>query len=89
MSGRSGDIVRKQNPLGTLPLVELNGQTFVQSYAILRRFARLLGQYEGETDDDKYRTDALCDMAADCAFEAKACRSIPSDETLLDSGFDC
>ena len=43
------------NPTGKIPVVELNGQVLTQSYPMLRHFARLLGQYDGETEEEKYR----------------------------------
>ena len=56
------------NPLSTVPVVELNGRTLTQSYAILRHFARLLGKYDGQTEEAKYWADAVCDIASDCGF---------------------
>lgn len=55
------------NPTATIPVIELNGQILTQSYAILRHFARLLGKYDGTTEDEKYWADAMCDIAIDCA----------------------
>jgi len=31
-----------------------------------RRFARQLGAYDGESEEEKYWVDAMCDLAADC-----------------------
>ena len=56
------------NPLGSLPIVVLNGQNLTQSYAILRHFARRLGEYEGETEEEKYWADVICDAVIDCMF---------------------
>ncbi|KAL9079703.1 MAG: hypothetical protein Q9157_001429 [Trypethelium eluteriae] len=53
------------NPLGSLPLVLLNDKILTQSYAILRHFARQLGAYEGETEEEKYWTDVICDIVID------------------------
>jgi len=39
-----------------------------QSYAMLRRFARQLGAYDGADEEERYCADAMCDVAADCAF---------------------
>lgn len=54
------------NPLATIPVVELGGRVLTQSYAILRRFARQLGAYDGRTEEGKYWADAMCDVACDC-----------------------
>lgn len=56
------------NPTSTIPVVELNGQILTQSYAILRRFARQLGAYDGKTEEEKYWADAMCDIASDCKY---------------------
>ena len=54
------------NPTGNIPVIELNGKILTQSYAILRHFARLLGKYDGKTEEEKYWADAMCDIAIDC-----------------------
>ena len=46
--------IAELNPNATIPVVELNGKILVQSYAMLRHFARLLGKYEGDTEEEKY-----------------------------------
>lgn len=56
------------NPLGFIPVIELNGRILTQSYAILRHFARQLGKYEGETEEEKYWADAMCDIGIDCTL---------------------
>jgi glutathione S-transferase len=53
------------NPQGTFPVVELDGKILTQSYAILRHFARLLGEYDGGNGDEMYWVDAMCDVAID------------------------
>lgn len=62
------DLIKKLNPTGNIPVVELNGQVLVQSYAILRHFARLLGSYDGKTLEDKYFVDVITDIVTDCKF---------------------
>ncbi|MCJ1362009.1 hypothetical protein MMC16_001111 [Acarospora aff. strigata] len=57
--------ISELNPTGNIPVIELNGKILTQSYAILRHFARQLGQYEGQTEDEKYWADAMCDVASD------------------------
>ncbi|KAI9879217.1 MAG: hypothetical protein M1830_009218 [Pleopsidium flavum] len=57
--------ISELNPTGNIPIIELNGKILTQSYAILRHFARQLGQYEGETEDEMYWSDAMCDIAID------------------------
>lgn len=59
-------IIAEKNPTTTVPIVEINGKILTQSYAILRHFARLLGKYDGETEEEKYWADAMCDIAVDC-----------------------
>jgi len=55
----------EMNPNATIPVVELNGKILVQSYAMLRHFARLLGAYDGKTEGEKYWVDAMTDVALD------------------------
>lgn len=57
--------IAELNPNATLPVIELNGQILTQSYAVLRHFARQLGEYDGETEEEKYWADAMCDIAID------------------------
>ena len=58
--------IAQMNPATTIPVVELNGRILTQSYAILRHFARQLGRYDGETEEEKYWADAMCDIVIDC-----------------------
>ncbi len=58
--------IKQLNPTGSIPVIELNGKILTQSYAILRHFARLLGKYDGATEDERYWADAMCDIAIDC-----------------------
>jgi len=60
------DKISKLNPTSSIPVVELNGTILTQSYAILRKMSRLLGKYDGDTEDEKYWVDAMCDIAIDC-----------------------
>lgn len=60
------DVMREKNPLGTIPVIELNGRILTQSYAILRKFARNLKAYGGDNDEEMYWADAMCDIASDC-----------------------
>ncbi|KAL8801512.1 MAG: hypothetical protein Q9182_004415 [Xanthomendoza sp. 2 TL-2023] len=57
-------VIAEKNPTTTVPVVELNGNILTQSYAILRHFGRQL-KYEGETEEEKYLADAMCDIAID------------------------
>lgn len=54
------------NPTGSVPVVELNGKILTQSYPILRHFARILGEYDGKTEEERYHVDVVCDIAIDC-----------------------
>lgn len=54
------------NPTGNIPVVELNGKILTQSYAIIRHFSRVLdNQYDGDTEEEKYQVDRLCDIGTD------------------------
>lgn len=53
------------NPQGTVPVIKLDGKILMQSYAILRHFARLLREYDGGSDDEMCWVDAMCDVALD------------------------
>ena len=56
------------NPNATVPVIELNRTILTQSYAILRHFARQLEKYDGQTEDEKYWADAMCDIAFTVRF---------------------
>ncbi|KAL9576668.1 MAG: hypothetical protein Q9212_006913, partial [Teloschistes hypoglaucus] len=58
-------VIAEKNPTTTLPVIELNGKILTQSYAILRHFARQLGEYDGETEEEKYLVDMICDIGSD------------------------
>lgn len=58
--------IAEMNPTGHIPVVELNGRILTQSYPMLRHFARQLGKYDGETEEEKYWADAMCDIGIDC-----------------------
>ncbi|KAI9730543.1 MAG: hypothetical protein M1834_005784 [Cirrosporium novae-zelandiae] len=57
--------IAEMNPAETIPVIKLNGKTLTQSYAILRHFARQLGKYDGQTKEERYWVDAMCDLASD------------------------
>ena len=73
-------ILGKLNPASTLPILELNGKVLTQSYALLRHFSRILNQYDGKTEDEKYWVDAMCDLAADCKRYKPTFSSASTDE---------
>lgn len=58
-------LISQLNPTSTIPVIELNGRILTQSYAILRHFARQLGAYDGQSEEEKYWADAMCDIALD------------------------
>lgn len=64
--------ISEMNPTSTVPVLELNGRILTQSYAILRHFARLLGKYDGEDEEEKYWADAMCDIVIDCKLHCFA-----------------
>lgn len=54
------------NPTGSVPVLDLNGKILTQSYAIIRHFSRVLGNaYDGDSEDQMYQVDRLCDIAID------------------------
>lgn len=57
--------ITEMNPTTNIPVIDLNGRILTQSYAILRHFARQLGRYDGETEEEKYWADAMCDIVID------------------------
>ncbi|KAF2496337.1 glutathione S-transferase [Lophium mytilinum] len=57
--------ISELNPTTNIPVIELNGRILTQSYAILRHFARQLGKYDGQTEEEKYWADAMCDIVVD------------------------
>ncbi|KAK3174212.1 hypothetical protein OEA41_001456 [Lepraria neglecta] len=59
--------ISEMNPIANIPVIELNGRILTQSYAILRHFARQSGKYDGETEEEKYWADAMCDIVIDWA----------------------
>lgn len=61
--------ISEMSPTRTIPVLELNGRILTQSYAIMRHFARQLGKYDGETEEEKYWADAMCDIVIDCTFD--------------------
>ncbi|KAH7381775.1 glutathione S-transferase [Cadophora sp. MPI-SDFR-AT-0126] len=62
---RSG-AVAEMNPTGNIPIIEMpDGKILTQSYAILRHWARLMGGYDGKTEEEKYWVDAICDIVID------------------------
>jgi hypothetical protein len=64
---RSEEVFRA-NPTTNIPYLELNGKILTQTYAILRHWARILGAYDGKTEDEKYFVDQITDIAIDCLF---------------------
>jgi len=61
---KSGEIL-KLNPLKSLPVVEIAGAKYAQSYPLLRLWAHQLGKYDGKTDLERYYVDAITDIASD------------------------
>lgn len=65
---RSGPVA-ELNPTGNIPVIEMpGGKILTQSYAIVRRWSRQLGAYDGKTEDEKYWADVICDIVVDCEF---------------------
>ena len=58
--------IAELNPTTKIPAVELDGKILTQSYPMLRHFARLLGRYDGQTNEEKYLADVICDIVIDC-----------------------
>ena len=75
--------IQTKNPTGNIPIVELNGKILTQSYAILRKMSRLLGKYDGETEDEKYWADVICDIVIDCMTPPVIVPSHHADTRIL------
>ncbi|KAL8909667.1 MAG: hypothetical protein Q9171_004938 [Xanthocarpia ochracea] len=73
-------VIVEKNPTANVPILELDGKTLTQSYAILRRFARQLGKYDGETEEEKYWADAMCDIAIDWRYSFVSAFFSPNKE---------
>lgn len=65
--------LQEMNPLATVPVVEVGGRFLTQTYAMVRHFARQLGAYDGNTEEEKYWADAMCDVALDCRCTMTSC----------------
>ncbi|KAG9087018.1 hypothetical protein FS749_003225 [Ceratobasidium sp. UAMH 11750] len=63
--------ITKLNPLKSLPVVEINGAKYSQSYFILRLWARQLDKYDGKTNLERYYVDAMTDIASDWRTKCK------------------
>ncbi|MCJ1308199.1 hypothetical protein MMC25_001852 [Agyrium rufum] len=66
--------VAEMNPVKTLPILELNGQSITQSYPMLRYLAHKLDAYDGQDDYEKYFVDAMCDICIDWRVHYGAAR---------------
>eukprot|EP00842_Homolaphlyctis_polyrhiza_P006523 jgi/Hompol1/6872/HPOL_002359-RA len=53
------------NPVGSLPIVQLNGRNLAQSVPILRYIAKKLGKYHGSNDDQELFIDQFTDIYID------------------------
>ncbi|KAK4057211.1 hypothetical protein OIO90_001706 [Microbotryomycetes sp. JL221] len=53
------------NPSGTFPFVQVGDKVHVQTYSMLRYYARQLGQYDGKTSEEKYFSDLITDVVSD------------------------
>ncbi|ESZ95824.1 hypothetical protein SBOR_3766 [Sclerotinia borealis F-4128] len=63
---KSKGTLAKLNPTGNIPVVVMpDGKVLQQSYAIIRHWSRMLGAYDGKTEDEKYWADAICDIVVD------------------------
>ena len=60
--------IAELNPTRNIPVVELGGRILTQSYPMLRHFARQLKTYEGDSEEEKYWADVICDIVIDCTF---------------------
>lgn len=76
--------ISELNPMGEIPIVELNGRILTQSHAIPRHFARLLGKYDGRTEEERYWADAMCDIVIDCEISfLSPCGRVQSSHTYI------
>ncbi|RKP27085.1 glutathione S-transferase [Syncephalis pseudoplumigaleata] len=58
-------IANDASPNGTLPIMELDGRTYVHQLPILRVLVRHLGKYGGNDEDEAYEIDSFADLVAD------------------------
>ncbi|KAF5023467.1 hypothetical protein F66182_4467 [Fusarium sp. NRRL 66182] len=65
---------------GSLPALEYKGLVLNQHISILRFLSRDLGQYDGETNEDKYLVDAVSDIYIDWRAEWVSNLGKPSDD---------
>jgi len=57
----------EMNLTTNIPIIQMpGGKILTQSYAILRHWARQLGQYDGKIEDEKYFADVICDIVVNC-----------------------
>lgn len=66
IEGKDTHPMLSRNPTKSVPIIELGPRLLTQSYPILRHVARLLGEYDGKTEEEKFHADLICDIAADC-----------------------
>jgi len=64
-NGMSEEEKAKENPLGSVPFIRLDGKIYAQTYPLLRYWANKLGRYDGKTPEEKYYVDSLNDIALD------------------------
>ncbi|CAG8909084.1 unnamed protein product [Penicillium egyptiacum] len=65
---------------GQLPALEYKGSVYTQHIPTLRYFARELGAYDGETNQEKYIVDAVADLYVDWRSQWAASLSGATDE---------
>lgn len=59
------DVIKSgESPTGHLPIVYIDGQPKIESYAILRKFSKQLGEY-GKDEDHDYMVDMVADAVAE------------------------
>lgn len=66
IEGKDTHPMLSRNPTKSVPIIELGSRLLTQSYPILRHVARLLGEYDGKTEEERFHADLICDIAADC-----------------------
>lgn len=66
-------VIPRKNPVKTLSVVKLNGKILTQSYTILHRLAKLLGEYDGETEEKDTRLVSYTTLGliVSCLFISK------------------
>ncbi|KAJ3256985.1 hypothetical protein HK103_004968 [Boothiomyces macroporosus] len=68
-------LTETMNPTGHIPVVSLNGIHYWAHIPMLRYFAKKLGQFNGNSDEEDFFIDQILDICNDWRFSWAACLS--------------